>query len=124
MTEPARGGEEREAILYTRHGCGPCFAMQRAAAHAARRAGISLRVVDVDADREAADRYGTEVPVLLLPGGGVLRGRATSAEIAAAFRDAAPGAPRAGMGSTVLDRIRAGLAAIFSGRHHGRGARS
>jgi len=124
MREPARGGEERQAILYTRHGCGPCFAMQRAATHAARRAGISLRIVDVDADREAAERYGTEVPVLLVPGGGVLRGMPASADIAAAFRDAAAGAPRAGTGFAILHRIKTGLSAAFARRHQGRGVRS
>jgi hypothetical protein len=91
--------------------------MQRAAAHAARRAGLSLRIVDVDADPHAAARYGTEVPVLLIPGGGVLRGTPASADIAAAFR-------HAGTGPTAFGRIKTSLAALFSSRTQGRGVRS
>ena len=98
--------------------------MQRAAAHAARRAGISLRVVDVDVDHAAAARYGTEVPILLIPGGGVLRGGATSAAIAEAFRRALPGAPRDGQWLAILDRIRARVAAALTGRQQKRRARS
>lgn len=123
MSEQARGGGETEAILYTRHGCGPCFAMQRAAAHAAGRTGLALRIVDVDADPDAAARYGTEVPVLLIPGGGVLRGTTSSADIAAAFRQARAADRPAGTGFAAFGRIKAGLAAFFSGRHPGRGVR-
>jgi glutaredoxin len=73
------------AVLYTRHGCSPCFAMRRAAARAARRSGVDLVVVDVDSDPALSERYGHEVPVLVLPDGAVLRGRVEPGAIAAAF---------------------------------------
>jgi hypothetical protein len=47
-----------------------------------------------------------------------------SADIAAAFRHAAAGARPAGTGSSPFGRIKAGLAALFAGRHPGRGVRS
>ena len=80
------------AVLYTRHGCAPCFAMRRAAARAARRSGLDLVVVDVDSDPALAARYGQEVPVLVLPGGAVLKGRAEPGAITTAFAAATAGA--------------------------------
>lgn len=79
------------AVLYTRQGCGPCFALRRAAGRAARRAGLALVVVDVDSDPVLAARYGQEVPVLVLPGGGVLKGRVEPGVLAAAFAAATTG---------------------------------
>jgi len=81
-------------VLYSRQGCSPCFAMRRAAERAARRHGLALTIVDIDTDPALAARYGQEVPVLLLPGGVVLRGRVEPGEIEAGFaaaRDALPG---------------------------------
>jgi len=80
------------AILYSRHGCSPCFAMRRAAEHAARRTGLTVTVVDVDTDPALAARYGREVPVLALPGGVVLKGRVEPGAVEAAFASAARGA--------------------------------
>ena len=77
------------AILYSRSSCPLCFALKRAAARAARRHGVPLTVVDIEKDAALASRYGSEVPVLHLPGGGVLQGRASPDEIESAFRSAA-----------------------------------
>jgi hypothetical protein len=85
----------REAVLYARHGCSPCFALTRLASRSARRHGVRLRVVDVDTDPALQERYGSEVPVLDLPGGGCLRGWAGAREVDDAFRRAA-GRGRAG----------------------------
>jgi hypothetical protein len=76
-------------MLYTRHGCSPCFAMQREAKRAARRTGIPLRVVEIGGDAEMERRYGTEVPVLVIPGGETLQGRCGPGEVDGAFRRAA-----------------------------------
>jgi len=81
------------AVLYSRHGCGPCFAMRRAAGRAARRAGLALVVVDIDTDPALAARYGHEVPVLELPGGVLLKGRVEPGAIEAAFAAAAGARP-------------------------------
>ncbi len=77
-----------EAVLYSRPDCPLCFALRRIAARAARRAGIPLRVKDISSDPDLMARYGSEVPVLELPGGGTLGARATDAEVNAAFRQA------------------------------------
>ena len=52
-------------ILYGRRGCHLCDEME--AALAAR--GVTFDKVNVDADRELAERYGLRVPVLTDPQG-------------------------------------------------------
>lgn len=64
--------------------------MKRVAGWAARRNRVPLQVIDVDSAPELAVRYGTRVPVLELPGGEVLSGGASAAEIEKAFLAIAP----------------------------------
>jgi VanZ like protein/glutaredoxin-like protein DUF836 len=108
------GGGAR-VVLYSRSGCAPCFEMKRVAGRAARRRGVPLVVVDVDSDPGLRQRHGDEVPVLELPGGRLLRGRATSDEIERALREAAiagrPGSEAGASGprrhvARTIDRIR------------------
>jgi len=77
------------AVLYKRAGCPPCFALGRLAARASRRHGVGLIEVEVEGDPVLLDRYGGRVPVLELPGGGSVSGRAAAAEVDEAFRRAA-----------------------------------
>jgi glutaredoxin len=77
------------AVLYTRAGCPPCFALGRLAARSSRRHGVSVTEVEIDTDPDLAERYGGRVPVLELPGGGSISGRAGAAEVDEAFRRAA-----------------------------------
>ncbi len=89
--------------------------MKRAAARAARRHGIPLSVVDVEADAGLATTYADRVPVLVLPGGGTLQGRTAPADIDAAFRAAALQRGRAGrLGwlRRILGRAGAGRGAV------------
>ena len=86
MTGPGDG----EAVLYTRVGCPPCFALKRLAARSARRHGVRLRVIAVDSDPDLIARYGDQVPVLLLPDGARVQGGAGASEVEEAFRRAAP----------------------------------
>ena len=99
-------GARGAAVLYSRAGCSPCFALRRSAAVASRRSGIPLVVLDVDADPALARLYGDEVPVLVLPGGRTLRGRVGPDEVAAAFREIAsrvrPERPVAGFAGRVV----------------------
>jgi hypothetical protein len=76
------------AVLYSRAGCAPCFAMQRVAGRAARLRGVSLSIVDVDSDPALLRLYGDAVPVLELPGGRRLGPGASSAELDRAFLEA------------------------------------
>ena len=87
-----RGDPEAEiapAVLYTRQGCSPCFALKRLAGRSARRHGVRLRVVDIDSDPALRELFDHEVPVLDLPGGVRLQGRASAGEVDDAFRRAA-----------------------------------
>jgi Glutaredoxin-like domain (DUF836) len=77
------------AVLYKRAGCPPCFALGRLAARSSRRHGVGLIEVEVEADPDLVDRYGARVPVLELPGGGSISGKAAAAEVDEAFRRAA-----------------------------------
>lgn len=86
MTGPGDG----EAVLYARVGCPPCFALKRLAVRSARRHGVRLRVIAVDSDPDLIARYGEQVPVLLLPDGGLVQGGAGAREVEEAFRRAAP----------------------------------
>ena len=77
------------AVLYKRAGCPPCFALGRLAARSSRRHRVGLIEVEIEADPLLVDRYGARVPVLELPGGGSVSGRAGVAEVDEAFRRAA-----------------------------------
>ncbi len=79
------------AVLYTRTDCPLCFSMKREASRLARRFRVPLRAVDISGNRDLLSRYGSEVPVLELPGGVIFRGRAQSTALSAAFRDASAG---------------------------------
>src|SRR5882672_5779634 len=82
----------REAVLYTRPGCPLCFVLRRSARRAARRAALSVREVDVSLDPDLLARYGNETPMLVLPGGRMIRGQASAIMVEAAFREAAASA--------------------------------
>ena len=118
--DPARltraAGPVPGAVLYTRRGCSPCFALRRTASRAARRFGVSLLVVDIDDDAALLARYDREVPVLEFPDGRRICGRAAPGEVEAAFGAAlASGVPRSRPGR----RLPGWLARIL-GRADGR----
>ncbi len=77
------------AVLYTRHACPLCFALGRLAERSSRRHGVGLIEADVDADPALLERYGSRVPVLELPGGTSLSGRAGAQDVDEAFARAA-----------------------------------
>ena len=79
------------AVLYTRTDCPLCYSMKREASRLARRFRLSLRTVDISGNRDLLSRYGSKVPVLVLPGGVTFRGRAQNKALSAAFRDASAG---------------------------------
>ena len=87
MTAGRQG--QRAALLYTRESCPLCFALRRLAQRSARGHGMRLVVVDVDSDAALRSRFGDEVPVLELPGGVSIRGRAAAGTVDEAFRQAA-----------------------------------
>ena len=88
-----QGAAAGEAVLYARAGCPPCFVLKRLAGRSARRHGMRLRVIEIDADPDLVARFGDQVPVLLLPDGGRLQGGAGAREVDEAFRRAHPRRP-------------------------------
>ncbi len=87
MSEP--GSRRDGALLYTRAGCPLCYVLRRSARRSARRHGVPLHEIDIDADPDLRARYGEQVPVLELPGEPTVIGRAGPAEVDEAFRRAA-----------------------------------
>ena len=85
-TEPP---DRRAAVLYSREDCSLCFTLRRLARRSARRHRIRLVVLDVDSDAALRSRYGDRVPVLLLPGGISVVGRAEARAVDDAFRESA-----------------------------------
>ena len=54
--------------LLTREGCHLCVAAAETATRVAAEAGLTVELVDVDADPELRAEYGDRVPVVLLDG--------------------------------------------------------
>ena len=61
--------------IYTREGCGLCEEMIADAQAQAGSHGLTIEILDVDADERARARYGLKVPVLLVDGEPVCSGR-------------------------------------------------
>jgi predicted thioredoxin/glutaredoxin len=55
-------------VLYTRQGCHLCDDAWAVLQRAHRRYGFALSQVDIDGDPDLAQRYGLEVPVVLIDG--------------------------------------------------------
>jgi len=68
-------GNKARLVLYSRPGCLLCDEMAEALAEWLVGRPWSAEVVDVDGDPEAQARYGLLIPVLLLDGREVCRGR-------------------------------------------------
>ena len=67
--------------LYTRKDCCLCEDMKASIRAAGGKILIDLVEVDVDASRELAERYGAEVPVLLINGRKAFKYRVTAKEL-------------------------------------------
>lgn len=63
--------------LYTRTGCHLCDEMKAVVQAVSRRVPLTVQEIDVASDRELEDRYGHEVPVLLVDGRKVAKYRIT-----------------------------------------------
>jgi glutaredoxin len=62
-----RGGLERlRVVLYTRQGCHLCDDVWALLEAQRARYGFPLEAVDVDSDAELRERYGLEVPVIVV----------------------------------------------------------
>jgi len=67
--------------LLSRPGCGLCEEMLEALAVLPAAQGLAIEVLDVDRQEAYRVRYGHKIPVLLLDGEPVCRGRLDPAEV-------------------------------------------
>jgi len=66
---------EPRLSIYTREGCSLCEQMIAEVQAQAGGHGLTIEILDVDADERARARYGLKVPVLLVDGEPVCSGR-------------------------------------------------
>ncbi|HZR83188.1 MAG TPA: glutaredoxin family protein [Candidatus Binatia bacterium] len=85
MGESNQGGERRVVVL-SRAECCLCHEAIAAAEEARRVVPFALEVVDVDGDPQLRDRYGEEVPVVLVDGRKAFKYRVTSAQLVRRLR--------------------------------------
>lgn len=76
----------RGLVFYGRQDCGLCDQMLAELAPWASGRGLALEVRDVDAEPQAARRYGLKVPVVEVDGLCVCSGRLDLAELERLFR--------------------------------------
>jgi hypothetical protein len=77
----------------TRAGCHLCVEARRVVEQVAREEGGALEIVDVDSQAELAERYGEEVPVLLIDGLKAFKFRVDEDALRRRLRRARPGTP-------------------------------
>jgi glutaredoxin len=69
--------------IYSKPDCHLCHEMKAAVQHALRgRPDIALEDIDISGDPVLLDRYGLEIPVLMIDGRKVAKYRVTEAELA------------------------------------------
>ena len=68
-------------VLYSRPGCHLCDEMKAVAQRVARSVPIILQEVDISADAELMQRYGTEIPVMVIGGRKVAKYRISEEEL-------------------------------------------
>ena len=67
--------------LYSKPGCHLCDVMKQVIEEVAARVPLTLDVVDISADPALLDRYGLEIPVLLIDGKKAAKYRLTEREL-------------------------------------------
>jgi glutaredoxin len=67
--------------LYSRKDCCLCDEMKASIHAAGRKVPVDLVEIDVDTSRELVERYGAEVPVLLINGRKAFKYRVTAREL-------------------------------------------
>jgi glutaredoxin len=68
-------------ILYSRPGCHLCDEMKAVVNRVARQTPIALEEIDITTDPELENRYGTEIPVLMVDGKKAAKYRVSEGEL-------------------------------------------
>jgi hypothetical protein len=71
----------RRLTMYSKPGCHLCDDMKQVIESVATRVALTLDVVDISADQTLMDRYGLEIPVLLIEGKKAAKYRVTEREL-------------------------------------------
>ena len=81
MSLAAPAQHPRRLTLYSRPGCHLCDEMKTVVARVASRANVALEKVNIEGDADLEDRYGLEVPVLMIDGRKAAKYRVTEGEL-------------------------------------------
>jgi hypothetical protein len=65
---PRRRSLMVQLTLYSRPGCHLCDEMKAAVARVAKTAAVQVEEIDISNDADLEERYGLEIPVLLVDG--------------------------------------------------------
>jgi hypothetical protein len=71
----------RRLTLYSKPGCHLCDEMKKVIDTVSARVPLALEVVDISADEDLMERYGLEIPVLMIDGKKAAKYRVTAAEL-------------------------------------------
>lgn len=69
-------------LLYSKPGCHLCDEMKTVVAKVAGRFGVDVKEVDISADPDLIQRYGEQIPVLMLDGKKIAKYRISEKELA------------------------------------------
>ena len=79
LADPAQ--HPQRLTLYSRPGCHLCDEMKAIVAQVALRTNVALEEVNIEGDANLEDRYGLEVPVLMIDGRKAAKYRVTKGEL-------------------------------------------
>ena len=82
--------------IYSRPGCHLCEEMKAVVQRAARSVPLTVEEIDISLDTELDERYGLEIPVLMVNGKKAAKYRITEEELARILAARAGGAGKAG----------------------------
>ena len=77
LVGPAGAGPVLALTIYSRPGCHLCEEMKTVVARVARRVALTLDEIDISTDPALEQRFGLEIPVLLVDGRKVAKYRVT-----------------------------------------------
>ena len=65
---PKRDASHLSFTVYSREGCGCCVTALELLAESQKRHSFGIKIINVDADPQLAEKYGLRVPVIVLNG--------------------------------------------------------
>ena len=77
--------QKRQVVLYTRPGCHLCDEAKQAMKNAGCDEEYTLQEVNIEEDRELLNKYGVDIPVILIDGREFFRHRLAPADFRAAI---------------------------------------